>query len=457
MKGSRTDIEEKIAQKLRDHAVSPPPQVWANVEKALGQPAKSERPFWLLDAGALLIWLMLTISFGNGALTPTVANNQVTNPSVGETLDENANIHAVELSERSGSSSYSTQESSEKTPVVSEEKVLPETMAASHHTSPPRQKETGNTSPKTGVNRDSKIQKPLAADKTSSSQSILFVNEESQLANPLLLEDEVNVSEESEPRSPEQGRFVMLQPRRPWFNNVVEMGVLSPLVGAVTIDRRLPGDIKKHMLFLGAHGLLNLSSIFNQNTRGAFLDKELPYKPTLGYAGGIRLGYNYMHRYGFETGALFSKQGQYYEGSIGGKQAARQVDLTYVQVPLVLRYTFGNAFKKKTPSPWVIGLGAQLGILVSASEKFDGNETDLADDFTIPEDYSTFLAPIEVAGVLALDKEIYFHKHMFVSLGLRVTFSSDMNAEGYPAPDAYGKSHNFMFGLNVSFNGFLEK
>lgn len=223
-------------------------------------------------------------------------------------------------------------------------------------------------------------------------------------------------------------------------------------------DNPFAKGLRKHQVFLGISGMLNLASIFNQNTRGAFGTRELPYKPTLGYAGAVRLGYRYRHRIGFETGFIFhSQQGQHYEGRIGNAVAARQVDLTYMQIPLVLRYTFGNVFSNRIPSPWVLGIGAQFGFLTAATEQFEGNEVPFSGEFSTNSDYRPYLNPMEVAGVLSIDKEIYFHKHMFVAVGLRASFGSDLNAEGHPAPDDYGKSHNFLLGLNVSFNGFLGR
>jgi len=62
--------------------------------------------------------------------------------------------------------------------------------------------------------------------------------------------------------------------------------------------------------------------------------------------------------------------------------------------------------------------------------------------------------------VLGVEKEIYFTKWIMMSIGMRTTFSGDINADGHPVENDgknYDKSHNFTFGFTLGFNYYMRK
>jgi hypothetical protein len=218
------------------------------------------------------------------------------------------------------------------------------------------------------------------------------------------------------------------------------------------------GRFKKHEMYLGVSGNVNLPMIINQNTLGAYGPKELAYSPAIGYQASVRLGYIYKNRYAIETGFIFlSHMGQNYSDVFKGKDAKRQVRLDYMHVPLLLQYRLGFSHSKKVNAPWTVGLGAQLDILRSASIGFDGNQYEPVGELTAIPDAWAYFSPIGISGVLNVERDFYLSKFMFVGVGLRASMSGDINSTDHPVIDDYGLSHNFAVGLHVSLNGFLRR
>ncbi|MBI1287133.1 MAG: outer membrane beta-barrel protein [Flavobacteriales bacterium] len=227
------------------------------------------------------------------------------------------------------------------------------------------------------------------------------------------------------------------------------------------VQMRCVDYIPKHEVFAGAHVNFNLPLIFNQNTYGAFDGKELAYKPTFGIASGVRIGYTYKRQYGFQTGFIFySRQGQDYDDKLNGHVAKRQVKLQYMQVPIILRYKFKIKKQQKFESPWVINLGTQIGILRSAQITYKGNEYPLGTIVNPEANDKDYFKPIDVSVVLGVEKEIYFTKWLMLSVGMRTSFSGDINAKDHPVMNDgknYDKSHNFTFGFTLGLNYYLRR
>ena len=236
-------------------------------------------------------------------------------------------------------------------------------------------------------------------------------------------------------------------------------------VTAADISDKLPlmvqEGIKNHEIFAGFHANFNLPLIFNQNTYEVFNGKELAYKPTFGMASGLRVGYTYGKQYGIETGFIFySKQGQNYEETFNGVRARRQVRLQYFQIPIVLRYKFNEKKVKNAPSPWVIDLGMQVDLLQTAVITYNGNDFALNPIQNPAATDKDYFRATNVSLVFGLEREIYFTKFLFLGIGVRTAFSSDINAKDRPVVNDgkdYEKSHNFVFGFTLSLNGALQR
>jgi len=227
------------------------------------------------------------------------------------------------------------------------------------------------------------------------------------------------------------------------------------MADSLNSSRDLVGK-NNHEFFVGVQANFNLPLIFNQNTYEVFSGKELAYTPTFGLATAVRLGYTIKQQFGFETGFIFfSRQGQDYEETFSAGTAKRQVKLQYFNIPLVLRYKFKEKKNKKMASPWVINLGAQVDLLQSAVITYNGNSFPLDSIRNLQANDKDYFRATTISGVFGMEREIYFTKFLFLGIGIRTTFSSDINAKDRPVVNdgkGYTKSHNFTFGFTLSLN-----
>jgi hypothetical protein len=95
----------------------------------------------------------------------------------------------------------------------------------------------------------------------------------------------------------------------------------------------------------------------------------------IGYNFSIDLG----RKFGLSLESILAKQGQVYELVNTAKQAAgeRKIDLTYIQLPLMMRFMSGGSGKARGN----FNLGPQLSLLTKAKETLQAN----AGTFAIPE------------------------------------------------------------------------
>jgi hypothetical protein len=115
----------------------------------------------------------------------------------------------------------------------------------------------------------------------------------------------------------------------------------------------------------GLKGGLNLATTTNSEVQGG-RDYRLGF-----HLGGLA----HIHlspEVGLQPEVVFSSQGAKYTLSSGEEH---NLVLNYVNIPLQLQYMFDNGFRLQT--------GPQVGILVDAKDKLNGNETGFftSDDF----------------------------------------------------------------------------
>lgn len=107
----------------------------------------------------------------------------------------------------------------------------------------------------------------------------------------------------------------------------------------------------------GIKGGLNIANTTNNNAGSN------DWK--LGLNAGVLAHIHLTPQFALQPEVVYSSQGNKYTISNG----EHQLNLNYINVPVLLQYMFDNGFRLQT--------GPQLGFLVDVSDKHNGNETSL--------------------------------------------------------------------------------
>jgi hypothetical protein len=95
----------------------------------------------------------------------------------------------------------------------------------------------------------------------------------------------------------------------------------------------------------------------------------LDTKSKIGFHGGVFVNLMLSDKFGLQPELLYSLQGSEYDiPSVEGN-----LTLSYLNVPILLRYNINDMLS--------IHAGPQFGVLMSAEEEFDGDTSDVKDDF----------------------------------------------------------------------------
>ncbi|MBK7879547.1 MAG: porin family protein [Saprospiraceae bacterium] len=135
------------------------------------------------------------------------------------------------------------------------------------------------------------------------------------------------------------------------------------LLFAVTILN--PALAQRSGLFMGVQLGIQNSWIFNKNDfdAGGVLDFKATFKPSF----GLNVGYNLSKNLGFQSGIIFSQQGQKYITD-GNSLADYKTDLNYLKFPLLLKW---NSDPEKIVS-FLLHAGVQICLLQSANSSRTG-------------------------------------------------------------------------------------
>jgi len=497
---SAQDFDRIFREKLGRHSVAPPAGMWENINANTQSSKRRRGLLWIItnDSTIMLLILLLSIfSFAESDFSASLSASEKTtdkvetaNSILSKSETENTNNENRSRLENAGGSikeNEITQNESEQAQTSGSQSntSLDDAQTSSNGNESSTKSDrvstqlssnssnSGNANPETNeVGSDSSSD---LANTESNKTERLGMNKEN--VSPLSTTERDTYNSRKDELTDKQAissiqkKISQVEPSNKAFKWVL-MRTIPPHLSITLNDDSLRksvvdpitrkfGHPPKHEVFIGAHANFNLPLIFNQNTYGAFDGKELAYQPTFGLASGARIGYTYKRQYGFQTGFIFySQQGQKYDDKLNGNVAKRQVNLKYFHVPFVLRYKFKIKKQQKFESPWVINLGADMGILQSAEITYDGNEYPLGAISNPEANDMDYFKPIDISVVLGVEKEIYFTKWLMLSIGMRTTFSGDINAEGHPVENDgknYDKSHNFTFGFTLGLNYYLRK
>lgn len=206
-------------------------------------------------------------------------------------------------------------------------------------------------------------------------------------------------------------------------------------------------EIQKHTVYGGVNCAFQNRWIFNQNTYYQFGEQKLAYKLGFGYSYGLALGYEYLRKYGVQIGYVINSiQGEKYYDVLGGKKYYREIVLHYTKIPLTFKYktNVSNGFY---PIYLNYLLGLKYGMLTDANLIVNSVNTDIMERFQ----------KSELSGIIGVESNIYLNKYVFFSLGISASLGTNINAHGYWTTGNYGKSHNFLLGLNSGLYYSLGK
>lgn len=490
---SAQDFDRIFQEKLSGHQAAPPAEMWEKINSRTADSKRRRGLLWIITNDTSLMFLILLLSFfgfaggerinTGAAETTNVSSESVEKASTQNTLNTESIKTRTEAEFTTKSVSEATDEAEMENALAIEEEEREEKLVTgstssessnaknvakewtgSHAGSGQTSKESETSS---GNSNSTQPEKAATASNQMENSNSSGENTFAENAHPEELQNETQAA--SKPSTSTQKSVSEKQEDK---FKIRQIDVISPYlftelaedslskVAVPESPKELTGT-RDHEVFAGAHVNFNLPLIFNQNTYGAFDGKELAYKPTFGLASGVRIGYTYKRQYGFQTGFIFySSQGQKYEDKLNGYAAKRQVKLQYMQVPITLRYKFKIKKERKFESPWVINLGAQIGILQSAQITYDGNEYPLGTIINPETNDKDYFKPIDVSVVLGVEKEFYFTKWLMLSVGMRTAFSGDINSKDHPVMNDgkdYDKSHNFTFGFTLGLNYYLRR
>jgi hypothetical protein len=229
---------------------------------------------------------------------------------------------------------------------------------------------------------------------------------------------------------------------------------------------------------IGASGTATSTWILNQNNFGTLApfkelivkQSEMDYTPTFGYNAGLNLGYHFDEHWGLDFGVLYDKTGQKYEDNFTGPatikegtfgsasvrvNVKRQIDLQYVQIPVMAKYFVGNDRAK-----FYVQLGIQFGVRVGAKETVRIEDYLYLPDslnFSTDQKFKRF----DFGIPLNLGVDVYIIKEqLYLNIGLHNYVGVlDINGDRLRRLDWYSKndvnyqrSFNFRTGLNVGIH-----
>lgn len=214
---------------------------------------------------------------------------------------------------------------------------------------------------------------------------------------------------------------------------------------------------------VGGTAFTGLSLIAEQNNYGA---PEMTFQPTPSYSGGILANVNWYENLGLQLEINYAFQGQKYFDIQGQKETEKEINLNYVQIPIMFKYTFTDyTISQKAPNLYFV-VGPQFGLLQSASLKYTRDGTEVG--FT--EYHAEVINPLnERHPEYTTDLDLFNNFELSLTSGFGAAFEitneltltaesrlnwgiSDINARDWRFPDLrnnYTASHNYVWGLKI--------
>lgn len=218
---------------------------------------------------------------------------------------------------------------------------------------------------------------------------------------------------------------------------------------------------------VGLQGGYGSVFIVNQNNYGLH---EMDYELYFGGAYNLQLGYNFNSNIGLFAEIGNQAMGQKYLDTWSGADVERTVDLSYLNVPLLFKYSYGESIAR-----FRLLVGPQLSFLNKAKQEYLINGKPMPDNelfrvedkegnpfFIGEDDIKDRFNSMDIGIVLDLGADIFLVENMlYLSAAARFHYGfTDINASAYQMENKdenYDPSHNasgvFMLGLHYIIGG----
>jgi opacity protein-like surface antigen len=216
---------------------------------------------------------------------------------------------------------------------------------------------------------------------------------------------------------------------------------------------------------LGFGGGVTSAWILNQNNARTLEDyediakSELAYKLKFGYQLGGILGYNLTKNYGIQLQVSYEKTGQDYEDNFtpnaGPLNVVRNIDLSYISLPVLFKYTSTRATKIKAYAL----AGVQFNFLTNAKEEVYLNQSLKPDSLMAFDKFNHFDFGFALGG----GADIFFLNNFYLNIGIYNYIGiSDINSDAVKDfisknDKGYKGSKNFRSGLNIGLHYLFIK
>lgn len=211
-------------------------------------------------------------------------------------------------------------------------------------------------------------------------------------------------------------------------------------------------------LSFGLGGTFMTTLITNQNHYGL---SDMDYAFTLGGEGSVNIGFDFNNHLGLVLEGGYANLGQNYTDVIKDTNYIRNVQLNYLQFPLMFKYRTGGSVIR-----FFAAAGPQLNYMLSATQTYYKQNADYNPDVwnditkkwvkvgesTITDRYNS----IDIMARIDLGVEFSIIPNLWANAGISMGYGFlDINAPDWQIKDSdgnYNPSHNAFFGFNVGIN-----
>lgn len=205
--------------------------------------------------------------------------------------------------------------------------------------------------------------------------------------------------------------------------------------------------------YIGGDMLFNHTRTFLSN--GALqplIGEDITFYRDFGYQYGLSIGYNFSPKVALEAEWIIaSMQTQSFLDNRYGKLFINgEMNLTYTQVPLLVKYKVPSISNlTKLPVAFNVYGGVGFSRLKAATIR-------LNDERVSEEASKELFARNELGLLLGMEYDVYLHKYMFLTVGMRSSMFTDIK-ELKTIGGTDPRTYNFMVGVHASLNFQLPK